>query len=120
MSRPAIIASGYQNAHRVAHLGGDSMWAMLGGRSMDTSMGFSATDGLPMATRCGGIDPHIPLFLLKTKRCIARNYRPGQPRGSGAAFFCKPVVHLGQACATHSRPHSFDAGCLRACWSARE
>jgi acetate kinase len=34
-------------------------------------MGFSATDGLPMATRCGGIDPHIPLFLLKSKRCSA-------------------------------------------------
>jgi len=112
MSRPAIIASGYQNSHRVAHLGGASMCAMLGGRSMDTSMGFSATDGLPMATRCGGIDPHIPLFLLKTKRCIARNYRPGQPRWSGAAFFCKPVVHLGQACATHSRPHFQSFGSL--------
>ena len=47
------------------------MCAMLDGRSMDTSMGFSATDGLPMATRCGGIDPHIPLFLLKSKKCSA-------------------------------------------------
>jgi acetate kinase len=56
----------------VAHLGGGaSMCAMLDGRSMDTSMGFSATDGLPMATRCGGIDPHIPLFLLRSKRCSA-------------------------------------------------
>ena len=56
----------------VAHLGGGaSMCAMLNGRSMDTSMGFSATDGLPMATRCGGIDPHIPLFLLRSKRCSA-------------------------------------------------
>ena len=55
-----------------AHLGGGaSMCAMLDGRSMDTSMGFSATDGLPMATRCGGIDPHIPLFLLKSKKCSA-------------------------------------------------
>ena len=53
-----------------AHLGGGaSMCAMLDGRSVDTSMGFSAIDGLPMATRCGGIDPHIPLFLLKSKRC---------------------------------------------------
>jgi acetate kinase len=26
-------------------------------------------DGLPMATRCGAIDPHIPVFLLKTKKC---------------------------------------------------
>jgi acetate kinase len=55
-----------------AHLGGGaSMCAMLNGRSVDTSMGFSAIDGLPMATRCGGLDPHIPLFLLKSKRCSA-------------------------------------------------
>jgi acetate kinase len=55
-----------------AHLGGGaSMCAMLDGRSVDTSMGFSAIDGLPMATRCGGIDPHIPLFLLRSKRCSA-------------------------------------------------
>jgi acetate kinase len=53
-----------------AHLGGGaSMCAMLDGRSVDTSMGFSAIDGLPMATRCGAIDPHIPVFLLKTKKC---------------------------------------------------
>jgi acetate kinase len=53
-----------------AHLGGGaSMCAMLDGRSVDTSMGFSAIDGLPMATRCGGLDPHILLFLLKSKKC---------------------------------------------------
>jgi acetate kinase len=55
-----------------AHLGGGaSMCAMLDGRSVDTSMGFSAIDGLPMATRCGGLDPHILLFLLKSKKCSA-------------------------------------------------
>src|SRR5258708_7734233 len=55
-----------------AHLGGGaSMCAMLDGRSVDTSMGFSAIDGLPMATRCGGLDPHILLFLLKSKKCNA-------------------------------------------------
>jgi acetate kinase len=51
-----------------AHLGGGaSMCAMLDGRSVDTSMGFSATEGLPMETRCGAIDPYIPIFLLKAK-----------------------------------------------------
>jgi acetate kinase len=60
------------NARRViaAHLGGGaSMCAMRDGRSVDTSMGFSAIDGLPMATRCGALDPHILLFLLKEKKC---------------------------------------------------
>jgi acetate kinase len=52
-----------------AHLGGGaSMCAMLDGKSVDTSMGFSAIDGLPMATRCGGLDPHILLFLLKSEK----------------------------------------------------
>ena len=52
-----------------AHLGGGaSMCAMLNGRSMDTTMGFSALDGLPMATRSGTIDPHVLLFLLKEKK----------------------------------------------------
>jgi acetate kinase len=60
------------NARRVivAHLGGGaSMCAMIDGRSVDTSMGFSAIDGLPMATRCGAVDPHILVFLLKQKKC---------------------------------------------------
>jgi acetate kinase len=55
-----------------AHLGGGaSMCAMLDGRSVDTSMGFSAVDGLPMATRCGELDPHILLFLLNSGKCSA-------------------------------------------------
>jgi acetate kinase len=55
-----------------AHLGGGaSMCAMLDGRSVDTSMGFSAIDGLPMATRSGELDPHILLFLLNSGKCSA-------------------------------------------------
>ena len=49
----------------VAHLGaGCSACAMDGGASVDTSMGFSALDGLPMATRCGALDPGVLLHLL--------------------------------------------------------
>jgi acetate kinase len=56
----------------VAHLGGGaSMCAMLDGKSMDTSMGLGALDGLPMATRCGAIDPEILLFLLKERKYTA-------------------------------------------------
>ena len=51
----------------VAHLGnGASMCALRGGRSIDTTMGFSALDGLPMGTRCGAIDPGVLLHLLQT------------------------------------------------------
>ena len=53
----------------VAHLGGGaSMCAMLDGRSMDTSMGFTALEGLPMSTRCGAIDPGILFFLMRARK----------------------------------------------------
>jgi acetate kinase len=48
----------------VAHLGhGASMCAMRGGRSVATTMGFTAMDGLVMGTRCGSIDPGVLLYL---------------------------------------------------------
>ncbi len=51
----------------VAHLGqGASLCAMQNGRSIDTTMGFSALDGLMMGTRCGAIDPGIILYLQRT------------------------------------------------------
>jgi len=50
----------------VAHLGsGCSMTAMIGGRSVDTTMSFSALDGLPMGTRCGVLDAGVILFLMR-------------------------------------------------------
>lgn len=48
----------------VAHLGnGASLCAMADGRSMDTTMGFTALDGLVMGTRCGNLDPGVILYL---------------------------------------------------------
>jgi acetate kinase len=53
----------------VAHLGsGASMCALAAGRSVETSMGFTALDGLPMGTRPGQIDPGVALYLLGHKR----------------------------------------------------
>ena len=50
----------------VAHLGnGASLCAMRDGRSIDTTMGFSALDGLVMGTRCGDLDPGVVLYLLQ-------------------------------------------------------
>lgn len=48
------------------HLGnGASMCAMLAGRSVASTMSFTALDGLPMGTRCGAIDPGVPLYLMR-------------------------------------------------------
>jgi len=50
----------------VAHLGsGASLCALDAGRSMDSTMGFSALDGIPMGTRPGGLDPGVLLYLVK-------------------------------------------------------
>lgn len=49
----------------VAHLGnGSSMCAMVAGRSVATTMGFSTLDGLMMGTRCGSLDPGVVLYLM--------------------------------------------------------
>ncbi len=51
------------------HLGsGASLAAVQGGRSVDTTMGFTPLDGLVMATRCGSIDPGLLLWLLNSDR----------------------------------------------------
>lgn len=48
----------------VAHLGnGASLCAMANGRSIETTMSFTALDGLPMGTRCGALDPGTVLYL---------------------------------------------------------
>jgi acetate kinase len=52
----------------VAHLGsGASMCALSGGRSIESTMGFTALDGLPMGTRPGQLDPGVVLYLIEKK-----------------------------------------------------
>jgi acetate kinase len=52
----------------VCHLGGGcSITAVWGGRSVDTTMGFSPLEGVPMATRAGSIDPGALLYLLRER-----------------------------------------------------
>ena len=52
----------------VAHLGsGASMCALANGRSVESTMGFTALDGLPMGTRPGQLDPGVVLYLLTEK-----------------------------------------------------
>jgi acetate kinase len=56
----------------VAHLGsGASMCALAGGRSVESTMGFTALDGLPMGTRPGQIDPGVVLHLITDRGMTA-------------------------------------------------
>lgn len=52
----------------IAHLGsGASLCAVKQGKSIDSTMSFSALDGLPMGTRCGNLDPGVILYLIREK-----------------------------------------------------
>ena len=56
----------------IAHLGsGASMCALAKGRSVESTMGFTALDGLPMGTRPGQIDPGVLLYLITEKGMTA-------------------------------------------------
>ena len=57
----------------VLHLGnGSSMCAMEAGKSVASTMGFTAVDGLPMGTRCGAVDPGVILYLMDERKLDAR------------------------------------------------
>jgi acetate kinase len=56
----------------MAHLGsGASLCAARDGKSIDTTMGFTATGGIPMGTRTGDLDPGVILHLMRTENSSA-------------------------------------------------
>lgn len=64
----ALDPSAHAGRSIVAHLGnGVSMCALQGGRSIASTMGFTALDGCPMGTRSGSIDPGVLLHLARAK-----------------------------------------------------
>jgi acetate kinase len=70
---PKLDAAAAAGRVIVAHLGnGASLCAMKAGRSVASTMGFTAVDGLPMGTRCGAIDPGVILYLMDEMKMDAR------------------------------------------------
>jgi acetate kinase len=84
---PRVAPDVAQGRVVVAHLGsGASMCAIRAGRSVDSTMGFTALDGLPMGTRSGQLDPGVVLYLLSEKGWSAKEverllYRDAGLRG---------------------------------------
>lgn len=69
---PELLGGSENNKTIVGHLGaGASLCAMLNCKSISTTMGFTALDRLPMATRCGNIDPGIILYLIQQQKMSA-------------------------------------------------
>jgi len=70
---PQYDAAATRGKAIVLHLGnGASMCAMAGGRSVASTMGFTAVDGLPMGTRCGNLDPGVMLYLMDELKMDSR------------------------------------------------
>ncbi|WP_245899628.1 acetate/propionate family kinase [Nonomuraea indica] len=68
----------------LAHLGGGaSVCAVSGGRSVDTSMGWTPLDGVPMSKRSGAVDPGMLLWLLAEGGLTAEELGEGLWRESG-------------------------------------
>ncbi len=95
----------------VAHLGsGASIVALQGGKSMDTSMGFTPLEGLVMSARSGDIDPGLLLYLLTEKKMSAKeadkllNKRSGLLGVSGSTGDMRDLLEK-----TRRDPHAADA-----------
>lgn len=70
----------------VCHLGGGcSVTAVRGGRSVDTTMGFSPLEGVPMATRSGSVDPGALLYLLRRRLLTEEELEHALEQESGLA-----------------------------------
>jgi acetate kinase len=70
----------------VCHLGGGcSVTAVRDGRSIDTTMGFSPLEGVPMATRSGSVDPGALIHLLRERGVGVRELDAALEHGSGLA-----------------------------------
>jgi acetate kinase len=68
----------------VAHLGaGASLAAVVGGRPVDTTMGFTPLEGLVMATRSGSVDPGLVLYVIEHLGVPAAELRTVLERRSG-------------------------------------
>ena len=68
----------------VAHLGsGVSMCGLRDGRSVESTMGFTALDGLPMGTRPGQLDPGVVLYLIEQRGMAAAEVTDLLYKGSG-------------------------------------
>ncbi len=101
------------------HLGnGASLCAVDHGRSVDTSMGFTPSEGLIMGTRCGDVDPAVILYLMKKEgirieemeRLI--NYESGLKGISGVSQSMKDVLDKAQD-GDHRSLLAFKAFCYR-------
>ena len=90
---------GNKNARIITcHLGnGSSITATVNGKAIDTSMGFTPQDGVPMGTRSGALDPTVPTFIMRAERLTSEqtekllNGKSGLLGISGVSSDCRDI-----------------------------
>ena len=95
---------GNKNAKIITcHLGnGSSITATVNGKAVDTSMGFTPQDGVPMGTRSGALDPTVPSFIMRKKGISAEevetilNSKSGLLGVSGVSSDCRDVCDAAE------------------------
>ena len=105
----------------LAHLGnGASMAAVQGGKSMDTSMGFTPTAGLPMSTRSGDLDPGLLSYLSRTEGMTVEQFHTMVNRQSGLLGLSETSSDLRDLLASERRdPRAAEAVALF-CYQAKK
>lgn len=84
VSEMAADILGFNGRFISCHLGnGASVTAIRDGQSVDTSMGFTPAAGIMMGTRCGDIDPYIPLYIMKHQNKTADEVNAMMNKESG-------------------------------------
>ena len=95
---------GNKNAKIITcHLGnGSSITATVNGKAVDTSMGFTPQDGVPMGTRSGALDPTVPSFIMRKKGISAEevekilNSQSGLLGVSGISSDCRDICSAAE------------------------
>ena len=85
----------------LAHLGsGASMAALVNGKSIDTSMGFTPTSGLPMSTRSGDIDPGLLSYFQMVEKMTIRQFHQMINQESGLLGISETSPDMGDLLAS--------------------
>ena len=111
VSGRAVAMMGKKNAEGTriitCHLGnGSSITAVKDGKSIDTSMGFTPLEGVPMGTRCGSMDPAVVTYLMDKKGMTAaevNNYMNKKSGMLGLSGVSSDFRDLGEGAETNER-----------------
>lgn len=104
----------------LAHLGsGSSLAAVKGQQSIETTMGFSTSGGIPMATRSGDLDPGLAHHLAQTQGMDVRAFNDMVNTASGLLGMSETSgdvrVLLAQEATDHRAAEALDTYCYRIC-----